>query len=114
MCGGIGVSIGVTVQASHPTTWFFAAAILRLVELLLWKRGKEQSNAFELFRIKDTVENLVVVFDCDDLTLRDIAEIRSGCEIDSCWEVREKMVWEYIVQVEAGEISPVCLLISSI
>jgi hypothetical protein len=56
--GAVGVPVGVAIEAGHAARRQFAAAVFRLVELLLWKGGDEQAKALQVLRVQDPVERL--------------------------------------------------------
>src|SRR6476619_4866429 len=88
MCRLVGMTIRVTIEAGHASARLLRAAILGLVELLLWKRRHQKPQTLELLRINDAVEQLVIVLDGDELTLRNVAEVRTLIEIDRRRELR--------------------------
>jgi hypothetical protein len=54
-------------------------AILGLVELLLRKDGEEQAESFDLLRIEDAVEEIVIVIERNEVTLRgSVANLAAG------------------------------------
>ena len=60
--GGVGVAVGVAVEAGHARgCGLQAAAVVGGVELLLRKRRDQQPQAFELLGIEDVLEQLVEV-----------------------------------------------------
>jgi hypothetical protein len=75
--GLVGVPIHVTVEAGHPdhAVGTVRPPVLGGVELLLGELGHEETQPFELLRIQEAVERLVVVLESDDLPLRDIPQV---------------------------------------
>jgi hypothetical protein len=65
---GVRVPVGVAIEAGDASAGKLRAAVLGLVELLLGKRCDEQAEPFQLLRIEDAVEELVVVHDRDELS----------------------------------------------
>src|SRR5712671_734267 len=59
----VGMTVRVTIQAAHAPARLLRAAILGLVELLLRKRRHQKTQALELLRIDDAVEQLVIILD---------------------------------------------------
>ena len=70
---GVGVAVGVAVEAADPFVRMEAATIISRVELLLRERGDEQPEAFELFGVEAIFKELVVVRQGDELAFRHIA-----------------------------------------
>ena len=59
--GGVGVAVGVAVEAGHALVGLEAAAVVGGVELLLRERRDQQPQPFELLGIEDVLEQLVEV-----------------------------------------------------
>src|SRR5258708_14035458 len=57
----VGMTIRVAIEAVHALARLRRAAILGLVELLLRKRRHQKTQALELLRINDAVEQLVII-----------------------------------------------------
>src|ERR1700730_16320686 len=88
----VGMTVRVAIEAGHAPARLLRAAILGLVELLLRKRRQQKTQALELLRIHDAVEQLVIIFDGDELALRDVAEVRTLIEIYRRRELGEKVI----------------------
>src|SRR5205823_6165909 len=56
---GVGMPVGVTVEAHHAAAGPYRAAILGGIELLLRELAQEQSEPVELLGVEDPVEHLV-------------------------------------------------------
>jgi hypothetical protein len=69
MRGRVRVTVGMAVQARHPLGRLDAPPILGQVELLLRKRGEEQPQTFELFRIQNLFEEPFEVVERQQLAL---------------------------------------------
>src|ERR1700681_3858567 len=78
----VGVTVRVAIQAAHASARLLGAAILGLVELLLRKRRHQKTQSLKLLGIYYAVEQLIIIVDGDELTLRNIAEVRPLIEID--------------------------------
>ena len=64
----------------------------------------QQTHPFDLLRIEDTVEDLVEVFDRDQLALRDIAQIGPRGQVDRRRKFREKMIRQIEIEVKTCQI----------
>src|SRR2546430_13187341 len=69
MSAAIRMAVRMTFEAYDATTWAHRAPVLSSVELLLRERRDQQPQAFELFRIQYTVEQVVKVVKGHQLTL---------------------------------------------
>jgi len=108
--GGVGVSVDVAVEAGDPQTGLQTAPIRGGVELLLGKRSDQQPQAFELFRVQEAIEQPVVVGDGHDLPLRHVAQVGSRRQVDRRGKLRQKMLGQVEVQVEARQITALLTL----
>jgi len=77
----VGMTIRVAIEAGHAPARLLRAAILGLVELLLRKRRHQKTQALELLRIDDAVEQLIIILDGDELPLRNVTEVQTLIEI---------------------------------
>ena len=77
----VGMAIRVAIEAGHASARLLRAAILGLVELLLRKRRHQKTQALELLRIDDAVEQLIIILDGDELPLRNVTEVQTLIEI---------------------------------
>src|SRR4030081_3618373 len=77
----VGMTVRVAIEAGHAPARLLRASILGLVELLLRKRRYQKTQDLDLLRIDDAVEQLVIIFDGNELTLRNVAEVRTLIEI---------------------------------
>ena len=69
----------------------------------------EQPQALELFRVQDSVEQFIKVVDGHELALRHVTEIGPCREVHGGRKLRQKMVRQVEVQVEAREIAALLL-----
>ena len=72
MSGRVGVTVGVTVQTGNTRMRVLGPPIGCLVELLLRKALREQSQAVELLGSENAAEELEEISIGDKLPLRDI------------------------------------------
>src|SRR5258708_40199222 len=77
----VGMAIRVALEAGHAPARLVRAAILGLVGFLLRKRRHQKTQAFELLRIDDAVEQLIIILEGDELPLRNVTEVRTLIEI---------------------------------
>src|SRR6185369_10625317 len=59
--GAVGVAVGVAIEAGYTTADVLAAAIFRLVELLLRKRRQQEAQTFDLLGVEQAVKELIEV-----------------------------------------------------
>src|SRR5438105_993364 len=81
------------------------AAILGLVELLLRERRHQKTQALELFRVDDPVEQLKEIIHGDELALRNVAEVRTLIEKNCRRKLGQKMVGKIEIDVEARQVA---------
>src|ERR1700733_1150401 len=86
----VGMAIRMAIEAGCAAARQLGATVLGLVELLLRKRCDQKTQALQLLRGDDTVEQLVVILDGDELALRDVAEVRALVEVDRRRELRQE------------------------
>ena len=72
------VSVHMAVEAGHAQARHQRLAIERGVELLLRELRHQQPDPFQVLRVQDAVEHLVVGFDGQHLTLGHVAEVRTA------------------------------------
>src|SRR5207244_8604232 len=102
--------ICVTVQTDNATAGPHRAAVFGGVELLLRERRDQQPQAFELFGIQYPVEQVVKVVKSNQFTLGHVTEIGPRREINGWRELRQKVVRQVKIQIEAREVSPFLFL----
>src|SRR5258708_12583165 len=102
----VGMTIRVAIEAGHAPARLLRAAILGLVELLLRKRRHQKTQALELLRIDDAVEQLIIILDGDELPLRDVTEVRTLIEIYRRREPWQKVIRNVEIAGEAPELPP--------
>jgi hypothetical protein len=102
---GVGVAIGVTVETRDAAARVRGSPVLGLIKLLLRERREEQAQTFELLRIQDAVEQLIIILDGDELSLRHIAEIRPRGQVNRRREFGQKVVLQVEVEVETGQVA---------
>ena len=81
------------------------AAVVGLVELLLRERRHQQAQPLELLGVQDAVEQLEEVVDRDELALRDVAEVGPRGQEDRRRELRQEVVGQVEVEVEARQVA---------
>src|ERR1700675_2526841 len=101
----VGVAIRMTIEASCAAARQLGATVLGLVELLLRERCHQKTQALELFRGDDAIEQLVVILDRYELALRDVAEVRALVEVDRRRELRQEMIRDVVLDVETRQIA---------
>ena len=103
--GPVGMSVDVTVEAGHANhpVGTIGPPVLRRVELLLGKLRHEKAQAFDLLRVQDAVEDLVVVLQRDDPPLRDVPQVRPRREEDRRGLVGKDLLGEVEIHVETHE-----------
>ncbi len=99
------MSIAVTLQATYTTTGFHRSAVFRLVELLLRKWRKQQSQSFNLLRIEQAFEDFVVVVDRKKFALRHITALRMCGQKYRRGKLWQKVIGYIIFQIKSIEIS---------
>src|SRR5215831_368197 len=105
MRGAVRVSVNVAIEAGDATMRARAAAVFRIVELLLWKRSDQQTQALDLLGVQNPVEELIRIGDRYQFPLRDIAQVRPRGQID-CWrEFRQHMIRKIEVEIEASKVA---------
>ena len=97
------VAVDVTIEAGDAlhADGLIRLAIRRGVELLLRELCDEQTDAFKVFRVEDALEDFLEVIDGDQLPLGDIAEIGSRGQKDGRRELRQEVLGQIKVEVEA-------------
>src|SRR5262245_31011950 len=82
------VAIDVAVKAGHTLQagGFLRLSVGRGVELLLRELRYQQAQALKVFCIENTSEDLLEVFNGNELSLRNIAQIESRSKEDRRWE----------------------------
>lgn len=105
MGGCIGMSVRMTLKAHDATARSLRTPVAGLIELLLRKRRDQQPQAFELFRIQNAVEEFVEVLDRDEFALRDISKVRPCRQEDRCGKLRQEMIRQVEIQIEARQIA---------
>jgi len=63
------VAVGMAVEACYPSAWLFTSAVFGLIELLLREWCNQKTQALELFGIKYTIKQLVVIVDGNHFSL---------------------------------------------
>src|SRR6478672_5037683 len=110
MCRLVGMTIRVAIEAGHAPARLLRAAILGLVELLLRKRRHQKTQALELLRINDAVEQPIIILDGDELPLRNVTEVQTLIEIYRRRELGYKVIGNVEIDVEACEVAPLLAL----
>src|SRR5271163_1375104 len=100
----------MAIKAGRSLTWNLGAPILGRIELLLRERRQQQAQPFQLPWSENSVEQLVVVGQRDQLALRDIAQIGAGGKVDRRRKLGQEVVRQIEVDVEPLQVPPVLLL----
>src|ERR1700688_84431 len=108
--GRVGAAVLMAIKARHSQTRMFAAAIRRLVELLLREWGEQQPQPFQLFGIQDAVEQRVIVAGGDHLSLGDVSEGGSRGQVNCCGKFWKEVVRYVEVYVKTRQVSSRLLL----
>lgn len=74
--------VQVAVKTCDAPAGELGTAVFSLIELLLRKRRDKQSETLELLGVQDSVKQFIIIHHGDDLSLRYIAKVRPGCQID--------------------------------
>jgi len=96
----------MAIEAGRAAARLLRSAILGLIVLLLRERRHQKTQAFDLLRRENAVEQLVVVFDRDELALRDVTEVGALIEVHRRWKFWQKMIRDVVLDVEPREIAP--------
>ena len=91
----VGVTVRVAVEAHDSAAGLCRATIVGQVELLLGKRRHQEPQPVELLRVQQAVEELVVIFDRDQFSVRDVAEIGPSRQINRRRELGQKVFGQY-------------------
>src|SRR5688572_24761687 len=78
----IGVAVHVAIETGRTPMRPLRAPILGLVELLLGERSYQQTKALKLFRVQDAIKQFEEVLDGDQLSLRDVPQVRPSGQKD--------------------------------
>ncbi len=103
--GAVRVPVRMAVEARDALARLRRTPVRRRVELLLREWREQQAQAFELLRIQDAAESLVVVRERDELALRHVAEIRPRRQIDRRGRLREQVLGRHEIQIEARQVA---------
>src|SRR5262245_31786264 len=98
------MTIDVTVEARNAPARSVRTAVIDVIELLLWKRREQETQAIELLRIQQTLEQLVVVVGGDQLALRNITLVWLRGEEDGRRKLGQELIGQIEVEVEARQI----------
>ena len=103
--GPVGVAVHVAIKAGHPDhpVGAIRPPVLGRIELLLGELRDQKAQTFELLRVQETVESLVVILERDHPSLRDIAKIRARRQEDRRGPVGQNVLREVEIQIEARE-----------
>src|SRR5882724_8740053 len=108
------VAVRMTIKASRADAGNRRTAILGRIELLLWEGRQQQAQPFQLSGREQAVEQLVVIRERDQLTLRDIAQVGARGQVDSRRKLGQEVIRQIEIYVEPGQSRPSCCLIASI
>ncbi len=75
VCRGVGVAVGMAVEARDALAGDQRAAVLGGIELLLRERREEQAQAFQLLGIQDALEKLLEIRERHELALGYVAQV---------------------------------------
>src|ERR1039457_2070188 len=85
-------AVHVAIETGDAAARAFGTAVLGLIELLLRGRRHQEAESPELLRIQNSVEQFIVVVDCHQFALGDIAQIRPRGQINGWRKFRHDMV----------------------
>ena len=99
------VAVDMAIKACHAA---HAIRLFRLpvggrVELLLRELRDQQAQALEVLGIQDALEDLLEVFDRDNLALGNVTQVGTGRQIDRRRELGQKVIGQVEIKVEALE-----------
>src|ERR1700752_1952431 len=100
----------MAVKASRSDARKLRTAILGRVELLLWKGRQQQAQPFQLPRGKNAVEQLIVIGQRDQLTLRNIAQIGTLRQVHGRRKLGQEMIRQIELDIEPLQVPPILLL----
>src|SRR6266446_2382959 len=103
--GLVGMAVRVAVEARCAAARLLRAAVLGLIVLLCRERRHQKAQTFDLLGRDDAVEQLVIVLDSDELALRDVAEVGTLIEVHRRREIRQEVIRDIVIDVEAREIA---------
>ena len=103
--GRVRVAVGVAVEAGDALRRRQGAPVVGGIELRLGKRRHQQPQAFELLGIQDVLEQLVEVGQRDQLALRDVAQVRPRGQVDRRGKLRQQVLRQVEVEVEARQVA---------
>src|SRR5258708_38792340 len=101
----VGTAVRVTIEAGDSATRLHGTTIVRLIELLLRKWSEQQPQPFDLFRIQNSVKEIIVIVDRDQFSLGNVAEVRPCGQINCGRELGKKVFWNVEVEIEAGKVT---------
>ncbi len=99
----------MAIEAHDSAAGLCRATIVGQIELLLGKRRHQEPQPVELLRVQQAVEQLIVIFDRDQFSVRDVAEIGPRREVNRRRELGEKVLGQIVRQVEPIEIAALLL-----
>src|SRR3954451_1605512 len=103
--GGIGVEVGMAIEAGHARALGCDLAVFRLIEFLLRERCEKQAQAFHLHRRDHAIHDLVEISDRQQPTARNVTELRMGSEENRRRKFWGKVIGEIEVDIEPPEIA---------
>ena len=92
MKGGVGVKVGMAVQAGDSELRVGGLAVVGGVELLLGEGREQQPQALHLHGGERAVHQLEEVAYGQDLSLRHIPELRTSGQEDGSRKLRQQMI----------------------
>ena len=102
----IGVAVCVAVEARDTLMCLHAPPVLRHVELLLRKGSDQQAKSLELLRIENLFEQPLEVVERDELSLRDVSQIRTRHEKYCRRKFWNEVIRKIEIEIEPREITP--------
>src|SRR5882724_460959 len=103
--GPVGMAVRVAVEARCTAAGFLGPAVLGLIVLLLRERCHQKAQTFNLLGRENAVEQLIIVFDRDELALRDVPEVSTLIEVHRRWKLRQEMFRDVVLDVETREVA---------
>jgi len=102
MRGAVGVPVHVAIETGNAAARAFGTAVLGLIELLLRERRHQQAQSLELLGIQNPLEQSILVVDCHQFALGDIAQIRPRGQVNGWRKFRHEMVRQIKIEIETG------------
>src|SRR6266404_10326 len=104
------VAVRMAIKASRALAGNRRAAILGRVELLLREGRQQKAQPFQLPGREYPVEHLVVIRQRDQLTLRDVTQVRTRRQVNGRRKLGQEVIRQVEIYVEPRQVARVLLL----